>query len=249
MLTSKGSHPELYGWQVVLRNPPQLIICEGEFDRLVLKSQGFSVVTSTSGAGTFREEWATALSSIQKIYICFDLDEAGQNGALRIGRMIPHSKIITLPEAVGKGGDVSDFFVRLERKKEDFLSLMKEAQTVPPQSPDALPVISYPPSKPKTVLKNRVQEIKDRFPIVHIARKYIRLRQSGDRFVGQCPFHNDRTPSLVIYSSSNTFHCFGCRKHGDMISFLMEIEGLGFVQALNLFDNLTCLLMIFSLLF
>ena len=58
MLTSPGGGVELYGWDEALQKPKQIIICEGEFDRLVLEAQGFFAVTSTGGAATFRPEWA-----------------------------------------------------------------------------------------------------------------------------------------------------------------------------------------------
>src|ERR1043165_20540 len=51
MMSTRGAHAELYGWAEVLKNPRQIVICEGEFDRLVLEAQGFTVVTSTGGAG------------------------------------------------------------------------------------------------------------------------------------------------------------------------------------------------------
>src|SRR5690242_17866483 len=54
MLATPGAHAELYGWERVFANPEKIIICEGEFDRLVLESNGFAAVTSTGGALTFR---------------------------------------------------------------------------------------------------------------------------------------------------------------------------------------------------
>src|SRR5262249_13509222 len=64
MLTSAGSTLELYGWEEVLAKPSPLIVCEGEFDRLVLQGQGFHAVTSTGGASTFRPEWAVDFEAI-----------------------------------------------------------------------------------------------------------------------------------------------------------------------------------------
>jgi DNA primase len=75
MLATRGSYVELYGWGHVLAKPPQIIICEGEFDRFVLESKGFRAVTSTGGAGTFREEWAKEFEDIPEVYICFDRDK------------------------------------------------------------------------------------------------------------------------------------------------------------------------------
>ena len=75
----------------------------GEFDRLVLESQGFSAVTSTAGALTFRRDWAEALRSIQAtLYICFDRDTAGHVGAARVGRLLPEARIVSLPTVIGK---------------------------------------------------------------------------------------------------------------------------------------------------
>lgn len=64
MLATPGAHAELYGWERVLPSPEQIIICEGEFDRLVLESQGLAAATSTGGALTFRPEWAEAFHGI-----------------------------------------------------------------------------------------------------------------------------------------------------------------------------------------
>src|SRR5437879_5979357 len=131
MLATAGAHAELYDWQTVLAKPEQIIICEGEFDRLVLESRGFAAVTSTGGAATFRPEWAEAFHEIPTIYMCFDNDGAGQAGAERVAQLIPHARIVRLPEDVGEGGDVTDFFVRLGRSPKEFVRLLEEAQPLP----------------------------------------------------------------------------------------------------------------------
>jgi DNA primase len=83
MLATRGAHLELYGWEEVLRKPERLVICEGEFDRLVLQAQNFPAVTSIGGAGTFRPEWASDFEAIPNVYLCFDRDVAGRQGALK----------------------------------------------------------------------------------------------------------------------------------------------------------------------
>src|SRR5207253_601105 len=128
MLATPGARAELYGWERVLANPEKLIICEGEYDRLVLESRGFAAVTSTGGALTFRLEWADALREIPTIYMCFDNDAAGRAGAERVARLIPHARIVQLPEEVGEGGDVTDYFVRLGRSREEVIRLLEAAQ-------------------------------------------------------------------------------------------------------------------------
>lgn len=62
-----------------------------------------------------------------------------------------------------------------------------------------------------------------------------RLRKVGRRFTGLCPFHEERTPSFVIYDN-NSFHCFGCQTHGNnAIDFLMKLENIEFKEAIGRF--------------
>ncbi|PYV29702.1 MAG: hypothetical protein DMG09_29435 [Acidobacteria bacterium] len=239
MLASPGAYAELYGWDQVHRKPKNIIICEGEFDRLVLEGKGFIAVTSTGGAGTFRKEWADEFKAIPNVYICYDRDEAGERGAERVSRMIPHAKIVELPEEVGKGGDVTDFFVRLGKTPEDFIKLMDAALPAPP-SPDSEARASVPRAGGlDPITRERVRRIKNQIPITSvIVGQYVRLERYGEQLMGRCPFHDDRNPSLAVYTETNTFHCFGCFKHGDVITFLREIEQLGFGQALDALDQM-----------
>jgi DNA primase len=59
----------------------------------------------------------------------------------------------------------------------------------------------------------------------------------GDYLVGLCPFHPDHHPSFVVYPATGTFYCYGCRKHGDVITFVQEHEHLTFGQALKVLDS------------
>src|SRR5213594_3569452 len=59
--------------------------------------------------------------------MCFDNDAAGRQGAERVARLIPRARVVRLPEEVGGGGDVTDFFVRLGRSREDFVGLLDTA--------------------------------------------------------------------------------------------------------------------------
>ncbi len=237
MLVPKGSYIELYGWEDVWRRPPYLILCEGEFDRLVLKAQGFFAVTSTGGAGSFREEWGERLQHIPYLYVCYDRDEAGHKGALKVGRLLPHAKLVTLPEEVGVGGDVTDFFVRLGRTKEDFLELLKAAEPVPPPAEPVVQVHPVLHHGVNTRLLQRIERVKEYIPLAEIAGRSVKFRTSGDRLVGRCPFHQDRTPSFVVYPATNTFHCFGCEKHGDVIDFVQAQEHLTFLEALQALES------------
>jgi len=59
------------------------------------------------------------------------------------------------------------------------------------------------------------------------------LRRSGKNFVARCPFHDDRNPSFAVYPETQSFYCFGCHASGDVLSFLMRVEHLTFVEALK----------------
>jgi len=237
MLASPGTTVELYGWDRVLCQASPLIICEGEFDRLVLEANGFAAVTSTGGAGTFRAEWASEIERIKDVYVCFDRDPAGRRGALRVALMIPQAKIVELPEEVELGGDATDFFVRLKRGREDFLQLLEKAQLVPRE----LRIENFhTPTTPglEAATRERVERIKREVPIAQVVGQYVHLRSSGQNLVGVCPFHEDHIPSLAVYPRIGRFHCYGCHKHGDVINFIREIENLSFGQALDALEQL-----------
>jgi DNA primase len=235
MLTSIGAGVELYGWDRVLEKPKQIIICEGEFDRLVLEAQGFAAVTSTGGAATFRPEWAKALRAIPAVYACFDRDQAGRNGTMLVTQMIPHAKVIELPEEVGESGDVTDYFVRLKRSPEEFVRLLEAAHPAKPHDRQERP-LRGPAQSTDSLLAKRIQRIKTAMPIADVIGQYVDLRPSGRAFVGRCPFHDDRTPSFVVYPNTEQFHCYGCRAHGDVIGFVQQMEGMSFGQTLEALD-------------
>jgi len=236
MMTSPGGYAELYGWERVRVKPCRIVVCEGEFDRLILESQGFAAVTSTGGAGVFRTEWAEAFAEIPEVYNCFDWDDAGRRGALRVARMIPQAKLVELPEEVGPGGDVTDFFVRLGRSREEFEKLLETAQTPPPEKMPE-PVVALAPGRQRAP-SAEVARIKDRVPIAEFVGRYVLLRRSGRAFVGLCPFHEDHRPSFTVYSEKGNFHCYGCGEHGDVIAFLMKFRRLTFPEAVQILQRL-----------
>jgi DNA primase len=199
-----------------------------------LESRGFRTVTSTGGAGVFRREWAGAFQEIAKVYVCFDQDAAGTAGAKKLGRLIPHARIVELPQEVGEGGDVTDFFVRLGRSEEDFRRLVEQAQPLP-QEPEPA---EAPRKTPINEYRKEIDDLKRGIRIENIASRYLELRPSGRGLITKCPFHNDQRPSFVVYPDSQSFHCFGCRAHGDVIAFLMQIEHLTLREALELLRKL-----------
>lgn len=232
MYATPGSSGELYGWEVLARNPKRLLIAEGEFDRLVLEARGYDAVTSTAGAGSFRREWAEALASAKEIFICYDRDDAGRMGARRVADLIPQAKPFELPEEVGEGGDVTDFFVRLGRSVDDFERLLEAARPAPPPlpRPQTTPAASSGRAE-------RVERIKEAVNIEDLVAQYVELRRSGKNLEGRCPFHDDENPSFVVFPETRTFYCFGCFQGGDVITFLRRWMNLSFSGALDALEK------------
>lgn len=81
---------------------------------------------------------------------------------------------------------------------------------------------------------NEVEEIKDRLNIVEFIGQYVELKKAGANYKANCPFHNERTASMMVSAEKQIFKCFGCGVGGDIFEFLMKIEGLNFPEALEL---------------
>src|SRR2546427_5112368 len=180
MLATPGAHAELYGWERVLSSPEQIILCEGEFDRLVLESHGFAAVTSTGGALTFRPTWAEAFREIPQVYICFDNDGPGMAGAERVARMIRHARIVGLPDEVGEGGDVTDFFVRLGRSREEVIGLLEAARPLSDEERAEGP--TRQPAVARAAHDGEVERLKRSVAIENLIGRYAELSTSGQNY-------------------------------------------------------------------
>src|SRR3954447_17941072 len=75
-------------------------------------------------------------------------------------------------------------------------------------------------------------EIKSRLPVADVVGETVQLKKAGTTLKGLCPFHGEKTPSFVVTPARDTWHCFGCGKHGDIFTFVMERDGLAFPEAL-----------------
>jgi DNA primase len=80
---------------------------------------------------------------------------------------------------------------------------------------------------------NTIQQITNRIDIIDIVGEFVKLKKRGTNYIGNCPFHNEKTPSFTVSPSKEIFKCFGCGKSGNSITFLMEHEKYGYVEALK----------------
>ena len=81
-------------------------------------------------------------------------------------------------------------------------------------------------------MKNiNVERIKSACRIEDVAHRYLTLKGNSKRLIGLCPFHEDHSPSFTVYPETQTFYCFGCGAHGDVLDFIMKLENLSFPGA------------------
>ncbi len=84
------------------------------------------------------------------------------------------------------------------------------------------------------VASESLEAIRSKLDIVELVSDYVpSLQRSGKGLKGLCPFHEERTPSFIVSPERQTFHCFGCGEGGDVFSFLMKIEKLGFTESVE----------------
>ena len=78
-----------------------------------------------------------------------------------------------------------------------------------------------------------IQELLNRIDIVDVVDKSVPLKKAGANYMACCPFHNEKSPSFTVSPTKQFYHCFGCGAHGTAIGFLMEYQGLSFVEAVH----------------
>jgi len=122
-----GSEATIYGWESLKGNKSTLVICEGEFDRLILSKFAIPSITSTAGAGTFKKDWLEYIKDFDDIYVSFDKDEAGEKESEKLIKVLaenfPETSIYktALPERMTDGKDISDYFNRYDGNPDEFI--------------------------------------------------------------------------------------------------------------------------------
>ena len=78
-----------------------------------------------------------------------------------------------------------------------------------------------------------LDRLKDRNRIEDVMRSYVTLKHAGHNLKCLCPFHSEKTPSCTVYTDNGSFYCFGCGAGGDVITFIMKIENLDYIEAVR----------------
>lgn len=78
-----------------------------------------------------------------------------------------------------------------------------------------------------------IQDLLARVDIVDLVDSYVPLKKAGANYAACCPFHNEKSPSFTVSPTKQFYHCFGCGAHGTAIGFVMEYQGIGFVDAVK----------------
>lgn len=83
------------------------------------------------------------------------------------------------------------------------------------------------------ISQNYIYELCQRNDITDVIAEYVELKRRGRTSVGLCPFHNEKTPSFVVYPETQSFYCFGCGTGGDVITFIKNINHLDYIEAVK----------------
>jgi DNA primase len=83
------------------------------------------------------------------------------------------------------------------------------------------------------ILDDDVARVREATDIVALIGEHVALKRVGRNYQGLCPFHTEKSPSFSVSAERGVFHCFGCQKSGDAITFVRDVEGLDFVGAVE----------------
>lgn len=238
----KGAHTELYGAWEVKDGMPHVLVTEGELDALVAWSANIPAVSSTGGSKAFPPGWASFFEG-KEVTICFDNDQAGAEGAVMALDVVPHAKILLLPDAGGvkdlsdyaaKGGDVAEL-VKIARHYatlEDVLGDRAERLALWKSTHfhDAYIKRHAEKMRPKKERSPRIDG-----DDVGRAKGYPidDLLQFNAARSAKCIWHNEKSASLHYYPEDNHVYCFGCGKSGDAIDVYRQINNCSFQEAVK----------------
>lgn len=252
-----GSSVSLYGIDHI---GPEMVVCEGELDALALLSCGFNACTSTGGAMTFRSEWVPLFDN-SKVTIMFDNDETGIKGAVKAGFLFRDFIYRWVPPRFGK--DASDVLINYDQEMLKVLMRSEENKVevhVPDISTKKL-LREYRKELIQQVRRMTTGSIGSVFLRAMIVELSVRINEKkkvhhqtpldgsdkekantypienlikvGRDGFAICPFHQEKTGSLMVYKDNHAYCFGGCQKRYDAIAIAMQVWGVDFKSALE----------------
>lgn len=238
----KGGQVTIYGLHKA-KTSDRILITEGELDCLTAWSANIPAITSTGGAMSFQEEWAVLLKD-KDVTICFDNDEAGAKGMVKVLEHLPTAHVCFLPDRPGikditdyvsAGGDLAELlrtrvhFKSLQDVIDDRASRLATWQSVffhdAYIATHTVPTFVRTDYKSSSDDKSKLAQAKQ-YPITDL----LKFDKSGNT---KCIFHNEKSASLHYYKNTNTVYCFGCGKSGDAITVYRAINNCSFKEAIE----------------
>ncbi|MFC1790331.1 toprim domain-containing protein [Patescibacteria group bacterium] len=208
--TTSYGQARLFNLQAFKKARDYIVITEGEFDTMVLDQNDIPAVSGTCGCKTFPESWSSYFKDIKTVYLCFDTDPEGQEGAKKaastLGRKV---KIITLPHQGTQKADITDYFA--SHSVSEFKKLMRSAKELKPKKTgqdQTLSILGFEVS-----FKDLKNIILKKEGLTYKLRPYEEYRAdtavySGDQYL-------NRDNLLLTSSKSRTTFCKQCRKAND----------------------------------
>jgi len=236
-----------------------MYVCEGEFDALRLNSCGIgNAVSTTGGSKSFNPEWIKYFSPNGQVYVIYDNDQAGLEGAYIVWKIIPWARIVLLD----KEKDVTDYLKIFKIEDLNILINKSRAYNLTGKIKDKLNQLQMQIREmirnnedmrfTELLLKNLMEEYREskkpKFKPADkkaVGDKLTRAKQvsissliriNNDGFA-KCIWHQEKTPSMKYNKERNVVHCFGCGKSGDAVDVYQQINNVDFKTAL---DALSC---------
>lgn len=239
-----GLRAFLYG-SIYIAEASSVLITEGELDTLVAWSNNIPAVSSTGGANTFLPEWAELLQG-KDVTICYDNDNSGADGMVKVLGLLPEAKVVLIPERpnikdltdyIKYGGDIHELLLTakqyksLEQVQDERASRISLFESV--RFHDA-----YIESHTPKVIPNSRYVARDNTKVERVKTYPIGKLVEFKQKKACCIWHNEKTPSMAYYPNTNTVYCFGCGKHGDVIDVYKQIHQCGFKEAVTELNKL-----------
>src|SRR5690625_3040477 len=86
----------------------------------------------------------------------------------------------------------------------------------------------------KKIPEEMIEKVRKTNDIVDVIGEHVQLKKQGRNYFGLCPFHGEKTPSFSVTPEKQIFYCFGCKKGGNVFTFLMELENYSFIEAVEI---------------